>query len=107
VIKPRDDVALMPGYHSPQVEVDVRLNTNESPAAPPEAWRTATFMGGATLPLTADELKSIGEAMRAALIPYVARLTDRGIALGAWRSAGGCAETRILHAMRANTPKTR
>ena len=27
------------GYHSPQVAVEVRLNTNESPLAPPDAWR--------------------------------------------------------------------
>jgi histidinol-phosphate aminotransferase len=27
------------GYHSPQVEAEVRLNTNESPFHPPEAWR--------------------------------------------------------------------
>ena len=27
------------GYHSPQVEAEVRLNTNESPFAPPDAWR--------------------------------------------------------------------
>ena len=26
------------GYHSPQVDVAVRLNTNESPYAPPDAW---------------------------------------------------------------------
>ncbi|MCU1452530.1 MAG: hisC [Acidimicrobiales bacterium] len=38
-IQPRDDVALMPGYHSPQVDVEVRLNTNESPLPPPESWR--------------------------------------------------------------------
>jgi histidinol-phosphate aminotransferase len=38
-IRPRDDVALMAGYHSPQVDVAVRLNTNESPYAPPESWR--------------------------------------------------------------------
>jgi histidinol-phosphate aminotransferase len=31
----RDDVALMAGYHSPQVIVDVRLNTNEAPERPP------------------------------------------------------------------------
>jgi histidinol-phosphate aminotransferase len=37
-------VALRPGlrhltgYHSPQVEVQVRLNTNESPLPPPDAW---------------------------------------------------------------------
>jgi histidinol-phosphate aminotransferase len=34
----RDDVALMEGYHSAQVEVGVRLNTNESPFAPPEGF---------------------------------------------------------------------
>ena len=41
MIRPRDDVALMPGYHSPQVDVKVRLNTNEAPEPPPEAWRRA------------------------------------------------------------------
>jgi histidinol-phosphate aminotransferase len=41
MIRPRDDVALMEGYHSPQVEVKVRLNTNEAPDPPPEAWRRA------------------------------------------------------------------
>jgi histidinol-phosphate/aromatic aminotransferase/cobyric acid decarboxylase-like protein len=34
-IAPRDSVALMEGYHSPQLDVDVRLNTNESPVLPP------------------------------------------------------------------------
>ena len=34
--RPRADVALMAGYHSPQVDVDVRLNTNESPVPPPD-----------------------------------------------------------------------
>jgi histidinol-phosphate aminotransferase len=40
-IEPRDDVALMDGYHSPQVDVAVRLNTNESPMAPPPAFLAA------------------------------------------------------------------
>lgn len=35
MIGPRDDVALMSGYHSPQVDVKVRLNTNEAPVPPP------------------------------------------------------------------------
>jgi histidinol-phosphate aminotransferase len=35
----RPDLQLSEGYHSPQVEADVRLNTNESPFAPPDAWR--------------------------------------------------------------------
>ncbi len=37
----RDDLRALEGYHSPQVEVRVRLNTNESPTAPPAAWRDA------------------------------------------------------------------
>ena len=35
----RPDLALSEGYHSPQVEAEVRLNTNESPLPPPAAWR--------------------------------------------------------------------
>jgi histidinol-phosphate aminotransferase len=38
VIEPRDDIALMAGYHSPQLDVKVRLNTNEAPEPPPAAF---------------------------------------------------------------------
>ena len=38
MIEPRDDLSLMEGYHSPQVEVKVRLNTNEAPEPPPAAF---------------------------------------------------------------------
>jgi histidinol-phosphate aminotransferase len=34
----RADLGVLPGYHSPQVDAAVRLNTNESPFAPPAAW---------------------------------------------------------------------
>ena len=37
-LAPRDDLAMMSGYHSPQVDVAVRLNTNEAPEAPPAAF---------------------------------------------------------------------
>src|SRR3954469_3515147 len=37
----RDDLRALEGYHSPQVDVRVRLNTNEAPAPPPTAWRDA------------------------------------------------------------------
>lgn len=37
----RDDLKALEGYHSPQVSVKVRLNTNESPAPPPAAWNDA------------------------------------------------------------------
>jgi histidinol-phosphate aminotransferase len=40
-IAPRRDVALMAGYHSPQLEVDVRLNTNEAPEQPPAEFVAA------------------------------------------------------------------
>jgi len=35
----RGDLVAMEGYHSPQVDVAVRLNTNESPFPPPDAFR--------------------------------------------------------------------
>ena len=38
---PRESVALMAGYHSPQIDVDVRLNTNESPEPPPAGFADA------------------------------------------------------------------
>jgi histidinol-phosphate aminotransferase len=41
VIAARPDVALMDGYHSPQLDVQVRLNTNESPEMPPAGWTDA------------------------------------------------------------------
>jgi len=48
--KRRDDLGDLEGYHSPQVDVAVRLNTNESPYPPPpeffQAW-TAEVSGAA------------------------------------------------------------
>jgi histidinol-phosphate aminotransferase len=41
VIPVRDDLRVLEGYHSPQVDVRVRLNTNESPLPPPAAFRDA------------------------------------------------------------------
>lgn len=40
-IAPRDDLALREGYHSAQVDVEVRLNTNESPYGPPDGFAGA------------------------------------------------------------------
>jgi histidinol-phosphate aminotransferase len=34
----RNDLKLVEGYHSPQLSVEVRLNTNESPLPPPNQW---------------------------------------------------------------------
>lgn len=36
--RPRADLGGLDGYHSPQLDVPVRLNTNESPYAPPPAF---------------------------------------------------------------------
>lgn len=46
-VTPREDIALMEGYHSPQVDVEVRLNTNEAPEPPPDAFteRLASIVG--------------------------------------------------------------
>lgn len=37
-IDPRPQIVAMSNYHSPQVDVPVRLNTNESPFPPPQGW---------------------------------------------------------------------
>jgi histidinol-phosphate/aromatic aminotransferase/cobyric acid decarboxylase-like protein len=39
--EPRADLGLREGYHSPQVPVEVRLNTNESPYPPPPEFLEA------------------------------------------------------------------
>ena len=41
MIPVRDDLRALDGYHSPQVDVAVRLNTNESAVPPPTSWRYA------------------------------------------------------------------
>lgn len=38
LIPPSEDLGLGDGYHSPQLDAKVRLNTNESPLPPPSAW---------------------------------------------------------------------
>ena len=48
-VRPRDDIALMDGYHSPQLDVAVRLNTNESPLPPPGAFIDAVAAAARTV----------------------------------------------------------
>ena len=38
-VRVRDDLSALEGYHSPQVDVRVRLNTNEAPVGPPVEFR--------------------------------------------------------------------
>ncbi len=60
-----------------QREADRILAWQEGRADQPERWRDAAFIGGATLPLTAEELRALREVLSAAVEPYVGRLTDR------------------------------
>jgi hypothetical protein len=60
-----------------------------------DPWRKASFIGGATVPVTVDELESLRADLRAALEPYVARLGDRS----AWPG-----ETRFVRILLAGTP---
>jgi histidinol-phosphate aminotransferase len=46
----RPDLVALTGYHSAQVEVEVRLNTNESPLPPPPEWFAALVAGLADIP---------------------------------------------------------
>jgi len=45
----RAQVALMSGYHSPQLDVRIRLNTNEAPVSPPEQFLRRVADAVATL----------------------------------------------------------
>jgi histidinol-phosphate aminotransferase len=61
--EPRSDLRALEGYHSPQLDVAVRLNTNESPYAPPQAFVDAWLAALGAVPLnrypdrTAQELR--------------------------------------------------
>jgi histidinol-phosphate aminotransferase len=48
---PRPDLLALQGYHSPQLDVDVRLNTNESPYPPPPEFVDAWLSTLAEVPL--------------------------------------------------------
>ncbi len=61
----------------------------------PEAWRKSSFVGGATVPLTVDELESIRAELRGALEPYVRRLGDRSD----WPT-----DARLVRILLAGTP---
>ncbi len=69
-LAPRDDLRALEGYHSPQLDVSVRLNTNESPFPPPPEFVDAWLGELAAAPLhrypdrAARELRgAIGEAI--------------------------------------------
>jgi hypothetical protein len=59
-----------------QREADRMLGWLTASGREPERWQRAAFVGGATLPVTAIELREIAEQLRAVLDPYVKRLSD-------------------------------
>src|SRR5207248_7428568 len=61
----RNDLDELEGYHSPQVDVAVRLNTNESPYPPPDAWREALLDELRALPFQRYPERSAIELRRA------------------------------------------
>src|SRR3954454_6204740 len=61
----RDDLGDLEGYHSPQVDVAVRLNTNESPFPPPDAWREALLEEVRALPFQRYPDRAATELRRA------------------------------------------
>ncbi len=69
MIGPREDVALMEGYHSPQLDVTVRLNTNESPYPPPQGWVEALAEAVADDELTAFFDGWLGAGVPAGVCP--------------------------------------
>lgn len=74
--QPRDDLRALDGYHSAQVDVPVRLNTNESPYPPPPEfvaeWLAA--LGGASYNRYPD--RAAGE-LRAALGEHLGQPSAR------------------------------
>ena len=73
---PRPDLAALEGYHSPQLSVDVRLNTNESPFPPPKAFVDAWLarLGDAPLHRYPDRAAT---ALRAGIGAHLGQPVDR------------------------------
>ena len=73
---PREDLRSLSGYHSPQLDVAIRLNTNESPFAPPPAFVDAWLNELRAVHLNRYPDRSAG-ALRAAIASHVAQPPDR------------------------------
>jgi hypothetical protein len=78
-----------------QREADRIIGWQSNVARQPPRWREAAFVGGATLPMTADEVEGVRDQLFAALQPYIARLADR---------SNWPAEYRFVRIMLAGTP---
>jgi histidinol-phosphate aminotransferase len=75
-LPPRDDLRELEGYHSPQLDVPVRLNTNESPYAPPPEFVDAWLEALRSAPLNRYPDRAAGE-LRAALAGQLDQPVER------------------------------
>jgi histidinol-phosphate aminotransferase len=75
-LSPRDDLGELDGYHSPQLDVPVRLNTNESPYAPPQDFVAAWLDALRETPLNRYPDRDARE-LRAALADQLGQPVDR------------------------------
>ena len=75
-LSPRGDLKDLEGYHSPQLDVPVRLNTNESPYAPPPEFVEAWLDAMRTTPLNRYPDRAAHE-LRAALAVQLGQPVER------------------------------
>jgi histidinol-phosphate aminotransferase len=75
-LSPRADLQELEGYHSLQLEVPVRLNTNESPYAPPTEFVDAWLDALRAAPLNRYPDRAAGE-LRAALAAQLGQPVER------------------------------
>lgn len=73
---PRPDLAALEGYHSPQLTVDVRLNTNESPFPPPPEFVDAWLRDLAASPLHRYPDRA-ATALRAGIADHLGQPAER------------------------------
>jgi histidinol-phosphate aminotransferase len=73
---PRPGVQALEGYHSPQLDVPVRLNTNESPFAPPPAFVDAWLGALAAIDLNRYPDRAATD-LRAGIAKHVGQPADR------------------------------
>lgn len=75
-VAPREGLGELTGYHSPQLDVAVRLNTNESPYPPPPAFVDAWLSALRRVPLNRYPDRS-ARALRTALAGHLDQPAER------------------------------
>ena len=75
-VQPRAGLRELSGYHSPQLDVAVRLNTNESPYPPPPAFVDAWLNALRGVPLNRYPDRD-AHALRSALADHLGQPVER------------------------------